>query len=75
MADPDPENPTHRTLVEKAAAQLECPMCGHVGFTVSWKLVAKPLGTFSLAGHQMKVSAREVPVVKCDGCGLEGAPD
>lgn len=71
MADPDPNDPTQRRLVEKAAARTECPMCGNVGFTVSWVLRAKPIGTFSLAGQQMKVSAKEVAVVKCDGCGLE----
>ena len=32
------------------------------------RLVAKPIGSFSLAGVQMKVSAGETPVLSCSGC-------
>ena len=39
------------------------------------RLVAQPIGSFSLAGAQMKVSAREVPHLVCstDGCGFTKA--
>lgn len=52
-----------------------CPQCGEVGkLRIEYrdKLVAKPLGSFSLAGAQMKVSARRVqaPFLCCDACGL-----
>lgn len=34
-------------------------------------LRAKPIGSFSLAGAQMKVSMQEIPVylLSCEGCG------
>lgn len=35
-------------------------------------LVAKPVGSFSLAGNQLKFSAREVWVYRCLGCKAEG---
>jgi hypothetical protein len=32
------------------------------------QLAAKPIGSFSLAGAQMKVSAVQVPVLACSRC-------
>lgn len=72
--NPDPRNPEHRALVEKAAARLVCPECGHGGMDLEWRLQARPIGSFSLAGAQMKFSAREVPVITCPDCGLQGTP-
>jgi len=46
-----------------------CRHCGHVGVRIEWRLEAKPLGTFSLAGVQTKVSATEHPYAVCEGCG------
>lgn len=57
-----------------------CPECGFVkndhptsrtGLYIDIEFVAKPLGTFSLAGVQMKVSGRELPVLKCRNCPFE----
>lgn len=51
-----------------------CPQCARVGaLTITDTLVAQRVGTFSLAGVQMKVSARPCPVLKCtaDGCDFE----
>lgn len=52
-----------------------CVRCGVAALTLVWKLEARPLGTFSLAGVQLKVSAREWPYCVCDptlgGCGAE----
>lgn len=49
-----------------------CPQCGAGPGTLSItiKLVLKPLGTFSLAGAQMKASAYEAPILECSECDL-----
>lgn len=47
-------------------AQARCPGCQTQGtLSITMKLVAKPLGSFSLAGAQMKVPVRELPVLQC----------
>lgn len=55
------------------AAAAACPRCradpGCLGITD--RLQARPLGSFSVAGAQLKVSARSVPVLRCSACGLE----
>jgi hypothetical protein len=56
---------------------VTCPDCGVTGsIELTTRLVAKPIGTFSLAGAQMKVSAVETPVLACTtpGCGLVKYP-
>lgn len=63
------------TTTDKLDTAL-CPKCSEVGklrIEYRSKLAAKPLGSFSLAGAQMKVSATEiqVPFLCCDACGLE----
>lgn len=46
-----------------------CPKCSKVGgLFISIKLIAKPLGTFSLAGAQVKASAYQAPVLECSLC-------
>lgn len=61
-----------------------CPACGTTALTLRTTLVARPLGSFSLAGAQTKISAVQVAEVRCAACGasrrgrLEGvqtAPD
>lgn len=48
-----------------------CPRCGSQGtLAVGVQLVAKPIGSFSLAGAQDKVSAVEVARADCSACGL-----
>jgi hypothetical protein len=47
-----------------------CPECRESGgMAVREVLVAKPLGTFSLSGTQMKVSARWGWEFRCGKCG------
>ena len=48
-----------------------CPSCGVKGLRIEYRLTAKPLGSFSLAGAQMKVSAVRVPWLICGTCGVE----
>lgn len=55
-------------------SRTPCPECGKTGtMTLGRKLRANPIGSFSLAGAQMKVSARDVDTITCDpdvgGCG------
>lgn len=48
-----------------------CPLCGTVGsLRVEMLLVARELGTWSLAGQSMKTSATAWPSLTCatDGC-------
>jgi len=48
-----------------------CPQCGGESTVeVERGLRARPLGSHSLAGAQMKVSAREVAVATCTNCDL-----
>ena len=55
-------------------SKTPCPQCGAVELRIEWQdgLRAKPLGSFSLSGQQMKVSAirTRVPVLLCGGCDL-----
>lgn len=47
-------------------AQATCPGCQTKGtLSIVMKMVAMPIGGFSLAGTQPKVTARELPVLVC----------
>ena len=45
-----------------------CPVCGALALRIEERLTAKPIGTYSLAGAQMKVSVL-VPWLVCGSCG------
>lgn len=49
-----------------------CPQCKATGPTlrVEFRLVAKPVGTYSVAGAQDKVVAQTRPVLLCGACDL-----
>lgn len=53
----------------------KCGAVGHLRLEVRSTLVAKPLGTWSLAGVQCKTVASEQPWpwLVCDACGRECA--
>lgn len=56
---------------------LPCPRCGTVGaLKLSTVLRARPLGTWSLAGLQLKTSAVNVPALVCSTpeCGFVKLP-
>lgn len=54
------------------ATGLWCKYCGpDAPLRIEYRLVAKPIGTFSLSGVQAKVSAVEWPFAVCDSCGRE----
>lgn len=56
---------------EESIRATTCPGCQASTLTVEYRLRAQPLGTFSLAGQQLKFSALEWPWVVCPGCGAE----
>jgi hypothetical protein len=46
-----------------------CPNCDALGrLTLHQILVARPVGNYSLAGQQPKVSAEEIYVLTCSAC-------
>ena len=51
--------------------ETPCPACGAMALRIEERLTAAEIGTFSLAGQAMKVSASLVPWLVCDGCGIE----
>jgi hypothetical protein len=52
-----------------------CPKCQEENIITIWAgLVARPIGTFSLAGAQMKVSAHRTVIAECSCCGLADVP-
>lgn len=55
----------------ETAEESPCPVCGAAGtLQVDVRLVASPIGSFSLAGAMPKVSARNRPLLTCSACGL-----
>ena len=70
---------TSVTSAEHQLAVLPCPDCGTVGsvrLDTRMRFRALPIGTWSLAGQQLKTSAVEerVPVLVCTVCGFEKSP-
>lgn len=59
------------TTLEEWAAGNYCKYCNHQGLRIEWRLKAKPLGTWSLAGMQDKVVAQKWPWCICDNCKHE----
>ena len=50
---------------------IPCPGCDNVGtLYIGTVLQAKPIGSFSLAGNQMKVSAQRIPAIRCSFCSF-----
>ncbi len=48
-----------------------CPKCRNGHIVLSRGLVSRKLGTFSLAGAQLKTSAREADIAECSlDCGF-----
>lgn len=49
----------------------KCPVCGKKMLRIEMRLRARPIGSYSLSGRQMKASAVEWPYLVCDGCGID----
>lgn len=59
---------------ELVLATVPCPQCEAVGtLSVEWRLVARPIGSHSLAGAQVKLSAQNTPHLVCSECGFSKA--
>jgi hypothetical protein len=49
-----------------------CPKCKEVGYLhIITRFVAKPLGTWSLAGAQVKTTGSMKPILKCHNCDFD----
>jgi hypothetical protein len=50
-----------------------CPECDAAPpvLKLTMPLVANPIGTFSVSGRQMKVTARTRPQITCSACGAQ----
>lgn len=51
--------------------ETPCPSCGAKSLTIEYRLQARELGTWSLAGTQPKVATRSWPWLRCTNCGAE----
>ncbi len=51
--------------------ETPCPACGALALRIESRLAIRQIGTFSLAGQQMKFSADQVPWLVCGSCGVE----
>lgn len=58
-------------MTASAVLPHPCPACAEQpALVLTWPLfAARPLGTWSLAGHQLKTSAIEYALVRCGHCG------
>lgn len=53
------------------AEESACPACDYRGgLTIEDHFFADPIGSASLAGHQIKVTGRRKPVLRCGACRL-----
>lgn len=52
--------------------ETPCPNCEAVAtLFIQTKMVANPIGSFSIAGAGLKVTAQERPVLTCTACEWE----
>lgn len=54
--------------VKEVVDQQTCPECGGGRLNLERELVAKPIGTYSLAGQQMKLTTTTEWVARCGLC-------
>lgn len=48
-----------------------CPHCGVAALHIEARFAASPIGTYSLAGAQMKLAAELTVYLVCRACGAE----
>lgn len=56
-------------MTSRTPLGADCLYCGSGDTWIEYRLEARPVGTFSLAGMQMKFSTRRLPFAVCDHCG------
>ena len=54
-----------------SVAETPCPQCGKKQLEIERRLTAKPIGSWSLAGMQMKMTAVDWPWIVCRNCYVE----
>lgn len=52
-------------------AKTPCPGCGALALSIQVGIRLKELGSFSLAGQQMKASGSHAPILRCTECAWE----
>lgn len=60
------------TVSVQELSAIPCPVCGQGPLEAEYRLVAKPQGTYSLAGTAPKMAATEKLFVVCRACGAQG---
>lgn len=72
LGDPDAVDYVQGILSVPRVDRIPCPSCGAEPgcLSITETLVARPLGSWSLAGAQLKTSARSQPVLTCSACPL-----
>ena len=53
------------------ASKTPCPACGELTLVIEERFEAKPIGTWSLAGVQNKMTGTMWPWIRCTNCGVE----
>lgn len=62
------------TTITEGPCPGTCSKCGTDGsLRIEYRLRVKPIGTWALAGAQMKVTATRWPYMVCDACGARSA--
>lgn len=51
--------------------EVACPACGEHDLKIVVRLRARPIGSYSLAGHKVKFSAVNWPYLVCGNCKIE----
>ncbi len=52
-------------------SEVPCKACGKCALRIEERFEAKPIGTWSLAGVQTKLTGTMWPWMVCDACGRE----
>lgn len=69
MADPPFGTDEWIAQADAEAKTKGCPRCAMIGgLSIGRELIARPLGTWSLAGSMVKVSAVNAIVLRCGHC-------
>lgn len=61
----------HVSTIWPDVSDTPCPACGQTTLSIEERFEPKPVGTWSLAGAQMKLTGKMWPYVRCSNCGVE----
>ena len=63
-----PDRPVFEDVRQVVENQIHCPTCHAGRLTLHREYHAMPIGTYSVAGQQMKVSGAEMWIARCTAC-------